>query len=79
VVSVDRTDGKLAHADGLNLSRSWMLAGIAGALPSGDARRARLEQAAHRHREAGLASALTEHEAGSHWLGSFAVYALTEP
>ena len=78
VVSVDRTDGKLAHADGLNLSRSWMLAGIAAALPSGHAR-ARLEQAARRHREASLASAVTEHEAGSHWLGSFAVYALTEP
>ena len=78
VTSVDRADGKLAHADGLNLSRSWMLAGIARALAPGDARRARLERAADRHKEAGLASALTEHEAGSHWLGSFAVYALTE-
>jgi hypothetical protein len=79
VTSADRADGKLAHADGLNLSRSWMLAGIASGLAPADPRRRPLEEAALRHREAGLASALTEHEAGSHWLGSFAVYAMTEP
>ena len=35
-VVTDKTDGKLAHLDGLNLSRAWMLEGIAGALPAGD-------------------------------------------
>jgi Protein of unknown function (DUF2891) len=29
----DRSDPKLAHLDGLNLSRSWMLLGIASGLP----------------------------------------------
>jgi len=35
-VVTDRSDGKLAHIDGLNLSRSWMLQGIASALPARD-------------------------------------------
>ena len=34
-VVTDKTDGKLAHLDGLNLSRAWMLEGIAAGLPSG--------------------------------------------
>jgi hypothetical protein len=38
-VVTDRTDGKLAHLDGLNLSRAWMLEGIAAGLPAGDPRR----------------------------------------
>lgn len=33
----DRTDGKLVHLDGLNLSRAWMLFGIASALQDGGA------------------------------------------
>jgi PAS domain S-box-containing protein len=33
-VVTDKTDGKLAHLDGLNLSRAWMLEGIAGVLSS---------------------------------------------
>ncbi len=32
----DRTDGKLVHLDGLNLSRAWMLFGIASALPDSE-------------------------------------------
>ena len=53
-----------------------MLEGIAGALPAG-ARRERLAAAARAHREAGLDACLSEHFAGAHWLGSFAVYLLT--
>ncbi len=34
----DPTDPKLAHLDGLNLSRAWMLEGMAAGLPEGDAR-----------------------------------------
>ena len=41
-VVTDRADGKLAHLDGLNLSRAWMLEGIASALPAADPRRAPL-------------------------------------
>jgi Protein of unknown function (DUF2891) len=38
VVSPDPSDPKLAHLGGLNLSRAWMLEGIAAALPKGDKR-----------------------------------------
>src|SRR5947208_11135655 len=37
-VSPDRSDPKLAHLDGLNLSRAWMLEGILSALPPDDPR-----------------------------------------
>lgn len=73
-VVTDRSDGKLAHLDGLNLSRAWMLEGIASALPDEDPRRGPVEVAARRHREAGLAAVTGEHYEGGHWLGSFAVY-----
>jgi hypothetical protein len=76
VAAVDRADGKLSHWDGLNLSRAWMLEAVAEALPPG-ARRSVLAEAARRHREAGLKACLSEHFAGAHWLGSFAVYLLT--
>ena len=77
VVPADRADGKLAHLDGLNLSRAWMLEGIAAALPEHDRGARTLGEAARRHREAGLAAVPGEHDAGRHWLGSFAVYLLT--
>jgi hypothetical protein len=73
----DPTDPKLAHLDGLNLSRAWMLAGIAAALPPHDPRREPLRAAAEAHREAGLRSVTGEHYEGGHWLGTFAVYLVT--
>jgi hypothetical protein len=78
VASTDRADGKLAHLDGLTLSRAWMLDGIAHALPPADSRTAPLAAAARSHLEAGVTSAVeTTEYAGTHWLGSFAMYALT--
>lgn len=77
-VVTDPTDGKLAHLDGLNLSRAWMLEGIASALPPGDARLPALRAAAAAHRESGLRSVTGEHYEGGHWLGSFATYLVTE-
>jgi DUF2891 family protein len=77
VVSPDRADGKLSHLDGLNLSRAWMLEGIASALPASHRWRVPLIGAARRHAGAGLASVPSAHYAGAHWLGSFAVYLLT--
>lgn len=74
--TIDRADGKLVHWDGLNLSRAWMLAAIAGALPPGDARAAELDAAADLHLARGLASLDGATYAGAHWLPSFAVYAL---
>ncbi|HET7174687.1 MAG TPA: DUF2891 domain-containing protein [Gammaproteobacteria bacterium] len=76
-VSRDPSDPKLAHIDGLNLSRAWMLQGIAAALPAADGRRAALLAAAERHAEAGFAAIREERYEGSHWLPSFAVYLLT--
>jgi len=70
----DRSDGKLAHLDGLNLSRAWMLEGIASALPGDDPRRGPLLSAAGRHADAGLAGVSDAHYEGGHWLASFAVY-----
>jgi len=77
-VSPDRTDGKLAHLDGLSLSRAWMLEGVAAALPPRDRRRASLLAAARAHRNAGLAAVTGEHYEGGHWLGTFAVYLVSE-
>jgi hypothetical protein len=76
-VSPDPSDPKLAHLDGLNLSRAWMLEGIISALPPDDPRQPALAAAAEAHRRAGLAAVTGEHYEGGHWLGSFAVYLTT--
>lgn len=73
-VVLDATDGKLAHLDGLNLSRAWMLEGILSVLPEDDPRRPALAAAAARHRTLGVAAVTGAHYAGGHWLGTFAVY-----
>jgi hypothetical protein len=73
----DHNDGKLAHLDGLNLSRAWMLQGIAAGLPPGDPRIPALTAAMRRHEQAGLAAVSEANYYGSHWLGSFAAYLLT--
>jgi hypothetical protein len=77
-VSPDPSDPKLAHLDGLNLSRAWMLEGIISALPADDARRPALTGAADAHRHAGLAAVTGAHYEGGHWLGSFAVYLVSK-
>jgi hypothetical protein len=76
-IVTDRADGKLAHIDGLNLSRAWMLEGVLAGLPDDDPRRAALRAAADAHSEAGLASVTGQHYEGGHWLGSFATYLVT--
>jgi hypothetical protein len=73
-VVTDRADPKLAHIDGLNLSRAWMLEGIAYGLPAHDARVPALLAAAARHADAALPAVTGEHYEGGHWLGTFAVY-----
>jgi len=74
----DGTDGRLAHLDGLNLSRAWMLAAIARSLPTGDARIGALEAAGDAHRLEGLASVTGAPYEGAHWLGTFATYLATD-
>jgi hypothetical protein len=77
-IVTDRADPKLAHLDGLNLSRAWMLEGIASALPARDRRRAALVAAARAHEQASLPAVTGEHYEGGHWLGTFAVYLTTQ-
>lgn len=74
VAVTDRSDPKLAHLDGLNLSRAWCWAMLRSALPPsqslvGDA-------AIARHLEASLPFTIQGHYAGTHWLASFALLAL---
>jgi hypothetical protein len=76
-IVTNRRDPKLGHLDGLNLSRSWMLEGIARALGPADRRHAALMAAAHEHRAAALPHVTGEHYEGGHWLGTFAVYLVT--
>jgi hypothetical protein len=72
----DRSDGKIAHLDGLNLSRAWCWRSIAKTLPLTDPARRVVLAAADEHLAAGL-----EHVAGDymgeHWLATFALLALT--
>jgi len=70
----DRTDGKLVHLDGLNLSRAWDLYGIARHLP---ANMAHLYEVANQHLAEALPNVASGDYMGEHWLASFAVYALT--
>lgn len=73
----DVQDGKLAHYAGLNFSRAWMLLGLASGLPSDDIRRPALRQLAQAHVEAGTPMLECNEYSVTHWVGSFAMYALT--
>ena len=71
----DRSDGKIAHLDGLNFSRAWCWRGIAQALPAGHPAAALIRRTAAAH----LAAALPHVEGdymGEHWLATFALLAL---
>jgi hypothetical protein len=73
----DRTDGKIAHLDGLNLSRAWCWRSLAISLPRGDARRDIIMDAARRHLEASLPHVAGDYS-GEHWLATFATLALDD-
>lgn len=62
----DRTDGKIAHLDGLNLSRAWCLDSLGGFAPVAQA-----------HRESAMPH-LAGHYMGEHWLATYALLALDE-
>lgn len=74
----DRTDPKIVHLDGLNLSRAWCMRLIADGLPDGDPLRPILIESATRHALATLPHIANGNYEGEHWLGTFAVYMLTE-
>lgn len=71
----DRSDGKIVHLDGLNLSRAWCWRVLAGGFAPADPRRDLAEDAAARHLSTSLGH-VDGHYMGSHWLASFAVLAL---
>jgi hypothetical protein len=71
----DRSDPKLAHLDGLNLSRAWCWKMLAKELPV--SLHAPVHASIDAHIEASLPHALNGSYAGTHWLASFALLALT--
>ncbi len=72
----DRSDPKIVHLDGLNLTRAWCMKGIAAALPEDDPRRGILGKSACLHAEATLPHIASGNYEGEHWLASFAVFLL---
>lgn len=68
----DRTDGKIAHLDGLNLSRAWCWRLLAKGHPQA----ALMHEAADIHLAASLPHVAGDYM-GEHWLASFALLALT--
>lgn len=77
-VVTDRSDPKLVHLDGLNLSRAWCMFGIVNHLPESDPLKKILTDSAIKHAEAGLQYITSGNYEGEHWLASFAVYLLSE-
>ncbi|HLG14964.1 MAG TPA: DUF2891 domain-containing protein [Blastocatellia bacterium] len=73
----DRSDPKIVHLDGLNLSRAWCMRAIASALPPGDPARRILAASATLHARDALSHVASGDYAGEHWLASFAVYMLS--
>ena len=78
-IVTDRTDPKLVHLDGLNLSRAWCMRSIAAALALNDPARRVLARSATAHANAALPFIASGNYEGEHWLASFAVYLLTTP
>jgi hypothetical protein len=72
----DRTDPKIVHLEGLNLSRAWCMKRIARRLPENHPAAATLAAAARRHIDASLPNVASGHYAGEHWLATFAMLAL---
>lgn len=72
----DRSDGKIAHLDGCNLSRAWCLRVIADRM-GGDIG-AIAAASAVRHLDASLPHVAGDYM-GEHWLATFAALAMLEP
>ena len=77
VVVSDMSDGRIGHLAGLNLHRAWTMRAVARALPPGDVRIGTLDASSKEHLAAGLEYVFSGYYEGEHWLGTFAVYALT--
>lgn len=73
----DRSDGKIAHLDGLNLSRAWCWRHLAGTMSDDDPRLRHALDAAARHLDASLTHVAGDYT-GEHWLATFALLALDD-
>jgi hypothetical protein len=74
----DRSDPKIVHLDGLNLSRAWCMFGIASSLPANDPLKSILLASAKKHADDALAHVASGNYEGEHWLASFAVFMLSQ-
>ena len=70
----DRSDGKIAHLDGLNLSRAWCWRSLVPLLAEKEGRIA--QESAAEHLAAAMPHIAGDY-AGEHWLASFALLALS--
>ncbi|MES2522311.1 MAG: DUF2891 domain-containing protein [Gemmatimonadota bacterium] len=73
----DRSDGKIAHLDGLNLSRAWCWRMLARGWAAGDDRAGVVAETIARHLDASLPHVAGDY-AGEHWLATFALLALDD-
>jgi len=71
-IVTDRSDGKLAHLDGLNYSRAWCFYDLANYLDGYE----HLRVLGDIHVNHSLPDLTSDHYEGSHWLASFALLAL---
>ena len=71
----DRTDGKIVHLDGLNLSRAWCWRTLAGAMSEADPAKPHAITAALNHLAAAIPHVSGDYM-GEHWLATFALLAL---
>ncbi len=74
----DRTDYQIVHLDGLSLSRSWCMKGIASALPASHPAAGIFRRSSIAHLASALPHVVSGNYGGEHWLASFAIYALTD-
>jgi hypothetical protein len=72
----DRSDGKIAHLDGLNLSRAWCWRLLASSWAEDDPRQAIALETAERHVAASFPHVAGDY-AGEHWLATYALLALS--
>lgn len=71
----DRSDGKIAHLDGLNLTRAWCWRSLAATWADADDRKKSALEAADEHLRASLPHVAGDYM-GEHWLATFALLAL---
>lgn len=76
VQAVDLADGKGAHWAGLNFSRAWMLDQLQSALATNHPWVHDFRESVRSHLSAGMLSLGCNHYATTHWVGTFATYAL---